>query len=60
MFRLTAAMTASGDGFSMLSALRNAYRGIRVLLLAGMPLKDEETRAKADGARGFELDLLRA
>lgn len=42
-----------GDGFSMLSALRNAYRGVRVLLLAGMPLKDEETRAKADGARGY-------
>lgn len=43
----------SGDGFAMLGALRNAYPGIKVLLLAGMPLKDEEARARADGAAGY-------
>ena len=42
-----------GDGFGMLSALKNAHYGVRVLLLAGMPLKDEETRAREDGARGY-------
>ena len=40
-----------GDGFGMLAAMRNSYPGVRVLLLAGMPLKDEETRAREDGAR---------
>ncbi|MGN0854148.1 MAG: response regulator [Kiritimatiellia bacterium] len=42
-----------GDGFAMLGALRNACPKTRVLLLAGMPLKDEETRARADGAAGY-------
>ena len=42
-----------GDGFGMLAALRNAHPSIRVLLLAGMPLKDEETRAREDGACGY-------
>ena len=42
-----------GDGFGMLAAMRNSYHGVRVLLLAGMPLKDEETRAREDGARGY-------
>lgn len=42
-----------GDGFSLLAALKNSRPDIRVLLLAGMPLRDEETRAKADGARGY-------
>ena len=43
----------NGDGFGMLAAMRNSYPGVRVLLLAGMPLKDEETRAREDGARGY-------
>ena len=42
-----------GDGFGLLAALRNSHPGIGVLLLAGMPLKDEETRARGDGARGY-------
>lgn len=42
-----------GDGFAMLGALRNAFRDVRVLLLAGMPLKDEESRARDDGAAGY-------
>jgi len=42
-----------GDGFGLLSALHNSNPKIGVLLLAGMPLKDEETRAKEDGARGY-------
>ena len=42
-----------GDGFGMLAAMRNSHPGVRVLLLAGMPLKDEETRAREDGARGY-------
>jgi two-component system response regulator DesR len=42
-----------GDGFGMLAAMRNSHPGVRVLLLAGMPLKDEETRAREDGARGI-------
>ena len=42
-----------GDGFSLVSALKNAYPECRVLLLAGMPLKDEEARAKEDGAAGY-------
>ena len=42
-----------GDGFALLAAVRNAYPSVRVLLLAGMPLKDEENRARKDGARGY-------
>ena len=42
-----------GDGFNLLSAIKNAYPKTRVLLLAGMPLKDEETRAREDGASGY-------
>lgn len=42
-----------GDGFALLAAVRNAYPSVRVLLLAGMPLKDEENRAREDGARGY-------
>lgn len=43
----------SGDGFDMLVALRNAFPKTKVLLLAGMPLRDEEARARADGAAGY-------
>ena len=42
-----------GDGFGMLATIRNAYPSVRVLLLAGMPLKDEENRAREDGACGY-------
>ena len=42
-----------GDGFALLAAVRNAYPSVRVLLLAGMPPKDEENRAREDGARGY-------
>ena len=42
-----------GDGFALLAAVRNAYPSVRVLMLAGMPLKDEENRAREDGARGY-------
>ena len=37
------------DGFAMLARLR----GAKVLLLAGMPLKDEEQRARDLGAKGY-------
>ena len=42
-----------GDGFAMLGAIKNAYPAVKVLLLAGMPLKDEESRAREDGAAGY-------
>jgi DNA-binding NarL/FixJ family response regulator len=42
-----------GDGFGMLATIRNAYPSVHVLLLAGMPLKDEENRARGDGASGY-------
>ena len=42
-----------GDGFSLLASIKNAYPKIHVLLLAGMPLKDEETRAREEGASGY-------
>ncbi len=42
-----------GDGFGLLATMRNAHPSVRVLLLAGMPLKDEESRAKEDGACGY-------
>ena len=42
-----------GDGFALLASMRNAYPSVRVLLLAGMPLKDEEARAREDGACGY-------
>ena len=37
------------DGFAMLARLK----GVKVLLLAGMPLKDEEQRARDLGAKGY-------
>jgi len=42
-----------GDGFGLLAAIRNMRSKTKVLMLAGMPLKDEETRAKEDGASGY-------
>ncbi len=41
------------DGFSMLEHVRRLVPETRVLLLAGMPLKEEEFRAKRDGAAGY-------
>lgn len=53
------------DGFALLESLRIAAPRTRVLLLAGMPLKDEEERARAGGAAGYlpkdvDLDRLSA
>lgn len=41
------------DGFETLAKLKRFYPSIRVLLLAGMPLKVEEEKARAEGARGY-------
>ena len=41
------------DGLTMLGHLRKFAPETRVLLLAGMPLKEEEFRAKRDGASGY-------
>lgn len=41
------------DGFQTLERLKRFFPSIRVLLLAGMPLKAEEDRAKALGAKGY-------
>ena len=41
------------DGFELLSRLKSADPEVSVLLLAGMPLKEEETRAREEGAKGY-------
>ncbi|MCR5413256.1 MAG: response regulator transcription factor [Kiritimatiellae bacterium] len=41
------------DGFAVLSELLGAYPGARVLFLAGMPLREEEARARREGAKGY-------
>lgn len=41
------------DGFETLARLRAVHPDIRVLLLAGMPLKEEESRAREEGAKGY-------
>ena len=41
------------DGFTMLSHLAKVVPSARVILLAGMPLREEEARAKAEGAAGY-------
>ncbi len=41
------------NGFEMLGHLRKLLPEVKVLLLAGMPLKEEEYRAKQEGARGY-------
>lgn len=41
------------DGFGMLADIRGEYPNAKVLLLAGMPLKEEERRAREGGARGY-------
>ncbi len=41
------------DGFATLAALREANPAQNVLLMAGMPLKEEEDRARESGAKGY-------
>ena len=41
------------DGFGVLAKLKESYPDIRVLLMAGMPLKEEEARAREEGAKGY-------
>jgi DNA-binding NarL/FixJ family response regulator len=41
------------DGFGVLAKLKEIHPDIRVLLMAGMPLKEEETRAREEGAKGY-------
>ena len=41
------------DGFGVLAKLKAQHPDIRVLLRAGMPLKEEEARAREEGARGY-------
>lgn len=41
------------DGFAMLEHLRKLMPGVKVVFLAGMPLKEEEARARRDGAVGY-------
>ena len=41
------------DGFGLLEKLRAADPSAKVLLLAGMPLREEEMRARRDGAKGY-------
>lgn len=41
------------DGFGVLAKLKEIHPDIRVLLMAGMPLKEEESRAREEGARGY-------
>lgn len=42
-----------GLGFAVLERVRHAFPGLKVLLLAGMPLQDELERAKNGGAAGY-------
>ncbi len=41
------------DGFGVLAKLRETHPEVRVLLMAGMPLKEEESRAREEGAKGY-------
>jgi DNA-binding NarL/FixJ family response regulator len=41
------------DGFAMLEHLRKLMPGVKVVFLAGMPLKEEEARARREGAAGY-------
>ena len=50
------------DGFALLEAVKNIRPSTKVLFLAGMPLKEEESRAEAMGASGYlpkDVDLKR-
>ena len=50
------------DGFATLERMKRFKPDVAVLLLAGMPLKAEEEKARQLGARGraYELGILRA
>ena len=41
------------DGFGVLERLKEIHPDIRVLLMGGMPLKEEEARAREEGAKGY-------
>lgn len=41
------------DGFALLKQIREIYPSTRVLMLAGMPLHEEEMRAREAGANGY-------
>ena len=41
------------DGFQMLEEAARLHPGVKVILLAGMPLKEEEYRARMLGAAGY-------
>ena len=41
------------DGFGVLAKLKESHPDIRVLLMVGMPLKEEEARAREEGAKGY-------
>lgn len=41
------------DGFDTLNSIHRRRPNQRVLLMAGMPLKEEEARARREGARGY-------
>lgn len=48
------------DGFAMLEKMKAALPSAKVILLAGMPLREEEQRAKVEGAAGYlpkDVDL---
>ena len=41
------------DGFEALRQMREKFSGIKVILLAGLPMKQEEERARKEGASGY-------
>jgi DNA-binding NarL/FixJ family response regulator len=41
------------DGFTMLEHLKRLIPGVKVVFLAGMPLKEEDERARREGAFGY-------
>ena len=41
------------DGFAALREVKAKYPDARVLLMAGMPLREEEERAEREGAKGY-------
>ena len=41
------------DGFALLETMRTSHPEARILLMAGMPLKEEEEKARQMGASGY-------